>query len=114
MAILERDERSVREINTRTAKYARIRAAQSAPEPKDDDRATPDDSVDAWPAKLPTANIKFLSSLVQQLVELRNAPEKDEYGTLRATKHAFDSACNLLIDAAIVSAVEGRKIPYGC
>jgi hypothetical protein len=68
------------------------------------------------PAKsqLGSANIKYLSSLIQQLVELRNAPERDDYGVLRANKHAFDVACNLLIDTAIVSALEGGYIPYGC
>jgi hypothetical protein len=61
-----------------------------------------------------TANIKYLSSLIQQLIELRNEPESDDHGVLRAAQPAFDRACHLLIDAAIVSALESRQIPHGC
>jgi len=97
MAIIARDERSV-----------------LVPEPHDDDRATPEEFMPPARSRLVKANIKYLSALIQQLVELRNEPERDEYGALRATKQAFDLACTLLIDAAIVSAVEDRQIPYGC
>jgi hypothetical protein len=50
----------------------------------------------------------------RRLVELRNEAESDEYGTLRASPSAFDAACHLLTDAAIVSARDGRQIPDGC
>jgi hypothetical protein len=30
---------------------------------------------------------------IEQLADLRNEPEADEYGVLRATEHAFDLAC---------------------
>ena len=55
-----------------------------------------------------------LSSLMQGLVQLRDEAARDDYGILRASKHAFDTACQFLIDAAIVSAREGKQIPYGC
>ncbi len=58
--------------------------------------------------------IKYLSSLIQQLIEVRSAPEHDDHGVLRASQHAFDASCNLLVDAAIVSALAGGSIPNGC
>lgn len=57
---------------------------------------------------------QHLSPLMGQLVDLRNSEECDDYGILRATKYAFDLACNLLVDAAIVAAKDGRQIPHGC
>ena len=65
-------------------------------------------------SRLQGANIKYLSSLIQQLIEVRNAPEHDNHGILRASQHAFDASCNLLVDAAIVSALESGSIPNGC
>ena len=58
--------------------------------------------------------MKHLSLLIEQLVELGNEPEQDAYGVLRPTKHAFDLASNLLVDAAIASDAEARHVPYGC
>ena len=101
-------------MNTRSMRRAGIEASQSVSEPRDDDRATPEESIPPTGARLGTANIKYLSSLIQQLVELRNEPEQDEYGTLRATKGSFDLACHLLTNAAIVSGLEGGRVPYGC
>lgn len=57
---------------------------------------------------------RHLSALVAQLVALRNEPESDEHGILRATEAAFDVAFELLVNAAIVSAADGRYLPRGC
>ena len=56
----------------------------------------------------------IFSAIIQQLVELRQEEEADEYGTLRANEQAFDAACSLVIDAAIISARDRRPIPRGC
>ncbi len=71
-------------------------------------------SPPAAKSRLEGANIKCLSSLIQQLIEVRNAPEHDDHGILRANQHAFDASCNLLVDAAIVSALDDGSIPNGC
>lgn len=64
--------------------------------------------------KVVAAGIKFLSPLLRELEELRTAtPEKDEYGVLRATKHAYTTAADVLINAAIVAGLSGRQIPRG-
>ena len=47
-----------------------------------DDRATPE-TIPPERLRLASANIRFLSALIRQLVELRNEEESDEYGTLR-------------------------------
>jgi hypothetical protein len=60
------------------------------------------------------ADIKHLSALLQQLNDLKTEPERDDYGILRVNQEAYAAACGLLIDTAIVSALEGCKIPYGC
>jgi hypothetical protein len=78
-----------------------------------DDRATPD-TIAPERLRLASAGIKYLSAIIQQLVELRKEAESDEYGTLRASQHAFDIACHLVTDAAIISACDGRQIPRGC
>ena len=78
-----------------------------------DDRATPD-TIAPGRLLLASAGIKYLSAIIQQLVELRKEEENDEYGTLRASQHAFDEACQLVTDAAIISARDGRQIPRGC
>lgn len=54
------------------------------------------------------------ANIIQQLVELRNEPEADEYGILRAADHAFDSACQLIADAALISDRDNLPIPRGC
>ena len=63
--------------------------------------------------KLVSADIKHLSEILAQLVELRRGPERDEYGVLRPTMHAFERAFSLLIDAAIDAAMHGGTVPYG-
>lgn len=63
---------------------------------------------------LVSANIKHLSAIIGQLVDLRHGPESDEYGVLRATTHADSLASNLIVDTAIVAGQEGREIPYAC
>lgn len=78
-----------------------------------DDRTTPESiSPQRW--HLVAADIRYLSAIIGQLVQLRQEAEKDEYGTLRATQQAFDTACQLLIDAAILANNNRRPIPRGC
>ena len=60
------------------------------------------------------SEVKHLSAILRELVELRNGPERDDYGTLRPTKYAFDAASGLLLNAAVASAVERHQIPHGC
>ena len=62
------------------------------------------------------ADIKHLSGLLRQLLDLRNAPERDSYGILRLDDRVFHRAASLLIDASIDLAKEyGTEIvPYGC
>ena len=60
------------------------------------------------------AGIKFLSPLLAALEELRTmTPEADDYGALRATKFAYTTAADLLINAAIIAGLDGRQIPRG-
>lgn len=62
---------------------------------------------------LALANIRYLSDVIRQLIELREAEESDEYGTLRADKDAYETACQLVTDAAIVLGNDKRAIPRG-
>jgi hypothetical protein len=78
-----------------------------------DERITPE-AIAPERLRLASAGIRWLSAIIRQLVELRNEEESDEYGALRASESAFERACQLLTDAAIVSALEGRQIPHGC
>jgi hypothetical protein len=78
-----------------------------------DNRKTPP-VIPAERLRLASAGIKYLSDIVQQLLELRNEAESDEFGTLRPSQRAFDEACHFLMDAAILSARESRAIPRGC
>lgn len=98
-------------------RLALSRAAQairrSEPDLTEDDRTTPE-PVPPERLRLISAKIQHLSAIISQLVELRNEEECDQYGVLRATNHAFDVACDLLVDAAILSALEARSIPHGC
>ena len=55
-----------------------------------------------------------LSSLTQQLDLLLDEEEADEYGMLRPTQFAYDTACGILIDTATALAAEGLMLPYGC
>ena len=108
------DEKAVPKINELAWELVISQAISSLPAPrKRDDRTIPE-AIPLERLNLARAGIKHLSSLIQQLVELRNDEENDEYGSLRANKHAFDAACDLLTDAAIESAPHGRQIPYGC
>jgi hypothetical protein len=79
---------------------------------KKDERAT-DQLINPERLRLRSADTRHLSALIGQLVELRTAEESDEYGILRATEHAYNVACHLVIDAAIMAALEAREIPHG-
>lgn len=92
-------------------KLAYYQATDIGVHQKNDGRATPP-AIPEGRVKVASANIKYLSAIMQQLVELRNEAESDELGTLRATKVAFDAACDLVTDAAILCAIERRQIPY--
>ncbi len=50
----------------------------------------------------------------RQLIDLWKEPEKDDYGRLRPTQHAFDRSVCLLVDAAIEANRQQRQIPSGC
>lgn len=80
---------------------------------KEDPRATPD-ATPPERHQLADAGILHLSPIVGQLVELWQQPEKDEYGRLRPTRHAFDRSVELLVDAAIEANHQQRLIPSGC
>lgn len=60
------------------------------------------------------AETKYLATLIDELLELRNQPETDEFGILRPSEPAFEQSCRLLIDAATLLAGEGEQIPRGC
>jgi hypothetical protein len=98
-------------------KFALARAIHSQRQPATvsmtDDRSTPA-TIPPERLRLASADIHDLSAMIRQLVELRQEEESDEYGTLRASQHAFDVACHLLTDAAIISALKGRPLPLGC
>ena len=66
-------------------------------------RKTPDDSITLGSVPL-----------VAKLVNLWKGPEKDDYGRLRPTQHAFDRSACLLIAAAIEVKHQQRQIPAGC
>lgn len=107
------DDRTVPEISELDWNFAvsQVRAS-FAPSRQQDERATPE-PVSPQRARLVRAGIKHLSILLRQLLDLRNEAEVDEYGVLRASQHAYEAACQLLIDAAIEAARQGRQIPYG-
>jgi hypothetical protein len=110
-------EKAVPEISDLEWRLAYSQAARMIPKEiwyrKRDERAIAGQiPLERW--KLVSANIKHLSSLIGQLVELRNADDTDEYGLLRAHEQAYNQASHLLIDAAIVAAPEHREIPHGC
>jgi hypothetical protein len=80
-----------------------------------DARSTPQEpEISPQRQQLASANIKFLSGIIQQLVALREEEETDEYGSLRANAESFDAACDLLTDAALELVPLNRQIPYGC
>jgi hypothetical protein len=110
------NERAVREIGDLDWKLALSQVSLPSSKARfirrEDQSAIPE-AIPPERLKLASADIKYLSALVRQLVELREEAEADEYGTLQATPHAFDIGCNLLTDAAIVSAPLGQQIPYG-
>jgi hypothetical protein len=107
----------VPEINELEWKLALFQVARTLPKEssfrKRDERAT-DPPITPERHRLVSADIRHLSSLIGQLVELRMAEESDEYGILQASEHAYEQACELLIDAAIAAAIQGREIPHGC
>jgi hypothetical protein len=104
----------ITELEWRLA-VSRTRALRSQPSSvrTGDDRATPE-TIAPGRLRLASAGIKYLSAIVQQLVELREEEGADEYGDLRASQHAFDVACHLVTDAAIILARDGLQIPRGC
>lgn len=80
---------------------------------EEDDRSTPEiaDGLD----RIANAKIQHLSKIMQQLNELWSGPERDDYGILRPSKHAYIKASELMVDAAIIAAIEyDRGIPFGC
>ena len=109
-------EREITTVNNIERRLARARASQEAFEDISssnvDDRITETLSP-PW-LRLVSADIKHLSSILAQLGELHGGPERDEYGILRPTDHAFNRTLSLLIDTAIVAATRGNSVPYGC
>jgi hypothetical protein len=105
---------AINELDRKLA-YASAAHTPQPPEPivTNDDRVTPE-LVSRERQQMASAGIRYLSAIIKQLVELRNDEEADEYGVLRATEHAYEGACRLITDAAIVSALHGRPIPRGC
>jgi hypothetical protein len=104
----------IREAEFRLAfSQARVPKSRSYSIRTEDDGATPE-TIPLSRLHLASAGIKYLSAIIQQLVELRNDDETDEYGDLRASKFAFDMACQLITDAAIIAARSRREIPRGC
>jgi hypothetical protein len=103
----------ITELEWRLA-VSRARALRSQPSSvrTGDDHATPD-TIAPGRLRLASAGIKYLSAIVRQLVDLREEEATDEYGALRASQHAFDLACHLVTDAAIILARDGRQIPRG-
>jgi hypothetical protein len=117
MMLLEIDDRSIRqprraELQAGFSRALRV-AADRKPAEIEDTRTTPD-PVPPERLQLARAGILHLSPIVGQLVELWCGPECDEYGRLRPTQHAFDTAVCLLVDAAIEGHFDNRKIPHGC
>jgi len=97
-------------------KLAYFRAAQYR-RPSDsvetgDDRITPE-PVSEGRAKMASAGIRYFSDVIKQLNELRAEAEEDDFGVLQATEHAYETACQLVTDAAILAACGGRQIPRG-
>ena len=60
------------------------------------------------------ANCQHPTTILGQLAGLRSGPRQDEYGLLRPTGYAFNQAVSLLEYTAIVTARQGRSVPYGC
>ena len=78
------------------------------------DERTTSSAVIPQRSKSASAEIRHLSSLVEQLENLRDAEEADAYGILRPSDLAYERTRDLLIDAAIFAAGNGRQIPHGC
>lgn len=112
-ATLEREVPSVSEIEWRLARVKASREPVEAGSIRAADNSTTDAVSPAW-NRLVAADIKHLSSILGQLLELRSGAEQDEYGVLRPTDHAFSRVFSLLVDTAIVTAQRGSSVPYGC
>jgi hypothetical protein len=115
--LAEIDERAVRqprkaEIQWALRRVETVLAEREAGE-AEDPRATPD-PVAPERQQLADAGILHLSPILQQLLELWNGPENDDYGRLRPTRDAFEKTIELLVDAAIDGHFQRRQIPYGC
>ncbi len=52
--------------------------------------------------KIAQADIRDLSSVMQQLVNLRKSVVEDHRGKIRPTDHAFELAVGLLVDASVI------------
>ena len=65
-------------------------------------------------ARLASAGIEHLSTIVARLNELWKGPEEDDYGRLRPTDSAYETAIGLLVDCAIDGAPDERMIPAAC
>lgn len=55
-----------------------------------------------------------LSAMLRELAELQQEPERDDFGLLRPTPYAFETAIRLLANAAILASREGGSLPKGC
>ena len=79
-----------------------------------DDFATPE--IPESTGKIAKAEIKHLSGVVAQLMELRQQGACDDYGASQLDEQVFNQARELLINAAIelVFCHRGAKMPHGC
>ncbi len=111
------DRESSTSITEAEYSYAIMRAANHLVEKdvaqKNDRRTTPP-VVRSSTYKIAKADIRYLSSIISQLVALYEGDETDDYGELRPTKHSFERTCEILTDTAISLAREGRRISHGC
>ena len=55
----------------------------------------------------------YLSDILDQLDDLRNEDETDDYGILRATQHAYETAGSILRDAGFRLRQQDRWMPRG-
>lgn len=121
-ANLQENEFELLQDASRAERQSWYGAAVTSPEFVDD-KVGVEENIDATPPLIPdehqnliSAEIEFLSALVQDINELYVGPEQDEYGVLRPTPVAYQTAIEALIDAAIEAMKPergGRRVPYG-
>lgn len=76
------------------------------------DDATP--QVRSGIEQIAAAEIRDLSGVMRQLVELRQSPLEDHRGTIRPSDVAFDRAVELLVDASVTLSVDhSGRVPFG-